>query len=164
MEEDYFAKNLHHQYFAFSRICKDAPFVVNCKTDVICSFLDSRLGFMDAKKVSERLGEIDNLVYSLEKLTSRIQIAKEKLRIQFIKDQKNLVNMQRLNEKQFTTTSAGIYLAEQLNRKNPFSRAQMNNFIRKGKIATEKVGIKNIIYQGDLDQFITKYKDTLRGI
>ena len=72
--------------------------------------------------------------------------------------------MLRLNEKQFTTTSAGVYLAEQLNRKNPFSRAQMNNFIKNGKIATEKVGIKNIIYQVDLDQFIMKYKDTLRGI
>jgi len=164
MEEDYFAKNLHHQYFAFSRIYKDAPFMVNCKTDVICSFLNSKLGHLDDIKVSERLEEIDNLVYSLEKLAGRIQLAKEKLKNQFNESQKDSLRRLRQKERQFTTTTAGIYLAEMLNRTIPYSRAQINNFINSGKLITEKVGVKNIIYQGDLDQFIMKYKDTLRGI
>ena len=162
MKNEIFTKGLHHEYSSFESIYRNVPRLVDCNTDTIYLFLDSLIGDADIKESLQNLEKINTLISSLEKLLNRVKLANEKLRIQFKEDQKDELKRLRQNEKQFTTTTAGIYIAEKLNRKSPFSRAQMNNFINGGKLRTEMVGVKNIIYQGDLDQFIEKFKDTLR--
>jgi len=70
---------------------------------------------------------------------------------------------QKKQQKTYTTTTAGIYVSEILNRNKPLSKVSINDRIKNGQLRSEKVGNRNIIYQNDLDDFIKKYGDTIRN-
>lgn len=160
MKREIFEKNLHHQFLAFESILRDVSRLEKCDTDVIMYFIENLIANKNSK--FENRNDIENIYLLLEKLTNRIKLANEKLEIKLDDLQAEEINSLRNNEKQFSTTTAGIYLSEKLNRKKTYSRAQINNFINDNKISSKKNGNKNIIYQSDLDRFIERYKDTLR--
>lgn len=160
MKRELFEKNLHHQYIAFENILNDVRMLEKCDTDIIMFFIENIIEKKNSK--FQELNDIENIYLLLDKFTRRIKLANEKLEIKFTDLENEEINSLRKNEKQFTTTSAGIYISEKLNRKEPYSRQQVNNYINDNNLPSKKNGNKNIIYQGDLDRFIERYKDTLR--
>lgn len=162
MKKEIFELRLHHKYSSFELIFERTPDMDDCDTNTLTLFLDSLINGKDIDSILDEVKKVDDFTISLEKFLSRIKLAKEKFRNELSEAKKDEIKRLRQNDKQYTTTKAGIYIAEQLNRKLPFSRAQINNYINEGKLFSQKTGVKNIIYQSDLDKFIDKYRDTLR--
>jgi hypothetical protein len=155
--------NIQHEHLAFDAIFKKAPLLKNSRSRTILRLLEIATG-SKMKERTEVIEEIDRFITSLEYLVEKVKIAKEKYLIELEETQEDYIKRLKENDKQYTTTSAGIYIASKLNRKSAYTRAQVNNFINDGKLSSDKPGTKNIIYESDIDKFIEIYKDTMKGI
>ena len=100
----------------------------------------------------------------LSDLANKIKSALEDLRYEEDQIKQNPSITNRQNQKTYTTSTAGIYIANKIGRLFPLSKVSINDRIKKGELKSEKIGNKNIIYQDDLDTFIELHGDSIRSI
>jgi uncharacterized protein YdcH (DUF465 family) len=67
-------------------------------------------------------------------------------------------------QKDYSPLQAGEYIANKIGRDKAISKAQINNYIRDGKLKSFKKGNYNRIYQYDLDEFIEYHGDGIRNV
>ena len=106
---------------------------------------------------------VKNQIEYIEDFVKKLKTGLISIKIENKETEKQRKERQKKQQKTYTTTTAGIYVSEILNRNKPLSKVSINDRIKNGQLRSEKVGNRNIIYQNDLDDFIKKYGDTIRN-
>lgn len=158
--------NLQHQHEYFTKIIQNTYLLddsLNSKT--ILSFYEDSLRRIESKDFGlyENIRFYEDVAVSLEKLASRIKIGIKTFELELSKMEVAQVKEGIKNQKRFTTTTAGIYIADKIARKNPISRVTINKYITEGKLVAREIkGNRKEILQVDLDLFIKNHGDLIK--
>jgi len=151
---------LKSKFISFSIFLDQLPLFDDLTDDVILYYIKVYIENQKQKSINS------NVEYSadrIKELSEKIYKALRDLEIESrIGKQKPISKKSNKEQKTFTTTTAGIYIANKIGRLLPLSKVSILDRIKKGELKSEKQGNRNVIYEDDLDKFIEIYGDTIR--